>query len=134
MADGTILAWVGAKTIREHIAPKLQAAAAQEGQAEPSIVASLPVCVTDDETGIRARIGKGLAMYGQLPSYRAMFEREGATGPEEVAIVGARNQVEDQIHAMFEAGATEFSPTEFVTNASEANATRELLIELRSQG
>ena len=127
MADGTILAWVGPKTIAEHIKPTISAAAQESGNAAPSIVASLPVCLTDQEQTVRETIGTGLAMYGQLPSYRAMFEREGAAGPQDVAIVGSRAKVEDGIEAMREAGVTEFSPTEFFTNSDEAIATRELL-------
>ena len=129
-ADGTILAWVGEKTIDQHIAPKLQAAADKAGHPAPSIVASLPVCVTEDEASIRARIAKGLSMYGKLPSYRAMFDREGVEGPADVAIVGSRAQVEDRIGAMQAAGVTEFAPTEFVTNPDEAASTRDLLKQL----
>jgi 5,10-methylenetetrahydromethanopterin reductase len=129
-ADGTILAWVGPKTIRAHIAPRLFAAANKAGNPSPSIVSSLPVCVTSDPEGIRAKIAGGLKMYGQLPSYRAMFDLEGADGPADVAIVGSRAEVEDGIQAMADAGVTEFAPTEFVTNADEAGATRGLLTSL----
>ena len=127
LADGTILAWVGPKTIGEHIAPTINEAAEAAGNPKPSIVASLPVCVTDKEADVRAVIDKGLSMYGQLPSYRAMFDREGAAGPGEVAIVGSREKVVDGIAAMREAGVTEFAPTEFFTAPEEAEATRSLL-------
>ena len=69
-------------------------------------------------------------MYGQLPSYRAMFDREGVEGPADVAIVGSSAQVGDGIEAMRSAGVTEFSPTEFFTNPEEAVRTRELLVSL----
>ena len=127
MADGTILAWVGPKTIAAHINPTISAAAEEAGNPKPSIVASLPVCVTEQEAAVREKIGAGSAWYGQLPSYKAMFEREGADGPQDVAIVGSAAKVEDGIQAMREAGATEFSPTEFYSNPDEAMATRELL-------
>ncbi len=130
LADGTILAWVGPRTIREHIAPTIGEAAAAAGRPRPAVVASLPVCVTSDEAGVREKIGKGLRMYGELPSYRAMFEREGAAGPQDVAIVGSKAQVEDGIEAMREAGVTEFAPTEFFTSAEEAAQTRACLTSL----
>ncbi len=133
LAHGTILAWVGPKTIREHIAPRLREAAADAGKDEPHIVASLPVCVTDNPEEIRARIGKGLSMYGQLPSYRSMFDREGVGGPEDVAIVGSLAEVEDGVAAMMDAGVTEFSPTEFVTSPEEAIATRQMLKQMREK-
>lgn len=130
LADGTILAWVGPRTIREHIVPTISEAAAAAGNNTPDVVASLPVCVTDDEAGVREKIGAGLKMYGQLPSYRAMFDREQASGPEAVAIAGSAAQVTDAIQEMRDAGVTEFAPTEFFTNPDEAAATRELLTSL----
>ena len=131
LADGTILAWVGPRTITEHIHPVINEAAAAAGRDTPAIVASLPVCVTANEDQVRQTIGRGLAMYGQLPSYQAMFEREGAAGPADVAIVGTADQVEEGIDRMRAAGVTEFAPTEFFTNAEEAGATRDLLKKLR---
>ena len=127
LADGTVLAWVGPKTIKEHIAPSINASAEKAGNPQPAIVASLPVCVSSDPDSVRAKIAKGLSMYGQLPSYRAMFDREGAAGPADVAIVGSAQEVEDGIERVRDAGVTEFTPTEFFTNPDEAAATRELL-------
>ena len=53
------------------------------------------------------------AVYGGLPSYRAMLDKEGAAGPEDVAIVGDEATVEAGIRAMGEAGVTEFSAALF---------------------
>lgn len=130
LSDGTTLAWVGPKTVREHIAPRLAASAADAGRPAPRVIATLPVCVTDDAATVRAAIGKGLKMYGQLPSYRAMFDREGASGPEDVAIVGSSDQVRDGIMAMAEAGVTDFAASEFYLGGAEREATRELLKSL----
>lgn len=130
LADGTTLAWVGPRTVREHIAPRIQAAADSAGRLPPRIVATLPVCVTGDEAAVRARIGESLAMYGRLPSYRAMFEREGVAGPAELAIVGSPAQVTDRIDAMREAGVTDFAASEFALNADDRSATRALLKSL----
>ena len=127
LADGTTLAWVGPKTIREHIAPRLRAAADAAERPTPRIIATLPVCVTSDEQAVRAQIGKSLAMYGQLPSYRAMFDREGVAGPAELAIVGSAAEVSERIGALQEAGVTDFATSEFALNADDRTATRELL-------
>lgn len=134
LADGTVLAWVGPKTITEHIRPTIYEAAEAAGRPEPQIVASLPVCVTDNEKAIREKIGQGLSLYGQLPSYRAMFDREGVDGPADLAIVGSKDQVLEGIEAMRAAGVREFAPTEFVTNPEEAAATRALLKTLLVHG
>jgi 5,10-methylenetetrahydromethanopterin reductase len=85
--------------------------------------------VTDDEQRVRGLIQKNLAMYGELPSYKAMFEREGVAGPGELAIIGSAGKVADAIGAMAEAGVTDFAASEFTTNAEERRQTRALLQE-----
>ena len=130
LADGTTLAWVGPRTIREHIKPRLFESAAAAGRPTPRIIATLPVCVTADEVGVRARISRNLAMYGELPSYKAMFEREGVAGPGDLAIAGSASQVRDAIEAMREAGVTDFAASEFTTSAEELQQTRELLTSM----
>ena len=130
LADGTVLAWTGAKTIREHIAPRLRAAAEAAERPNPQVVASLPICVSDNPQAVREKIAQNLSMYGKLPSYRAMFEREGVDGPADVAIVGSRSEVEDQIANLADAGVTTFTPTEFGLNRDEFSATRETLLSL----
>jgi 5,10-methylenetetrahydromethanopterin reductase len=127
LADGTTLAWVGPRTVREHIVPRIKEAASAASRPEPRIIATLPVCVTEDEAEVRAAIGKGLSMYGSLPSYRAMFDREGVDGPADVAIVGSAQAVTDAVGAMAEAGVTDFAASEFYLSRAQAEQTRELL-------
>jgi F420-dependent oxidoreductase-like protein len=125
--DGTTLAWVGPRTIREHIVPTIAAAAQTAGRPAPRVVATLPVCVTNNVDGVRQLIDKQLSMYGQLPSYRAMFEREGVAGPGELALVGDDEAVADMIEVLSQAGVTDFAASEFTTTADERRNTRELL-------
>ena len=47
------------------------------------------MCVTDDPDAARARAAKLFAIYAQLPSYRAMLDREGVAGPADIAIIGS---------------------------------------------
>ncbi len=129
-ADGTTLAWVGPKTIREHIVPRLNEAAATNQRSAPRVVATLPVCVTKDANTVRQSIAKGLSLYGRLPSYKAMFEREGADGPADVALVGSRAEVADRIAELADAGVTDFAPSEYCLQREEWLDTRELLVEL----
>ena len=128
--DGTTLAWVGPKTIKEHIVPRISEAAAKAGRSTPRIIATLPVCVTDDPQKIRDLISKNLGMYGQLPSYKAMFEREGISEPGELAIVGSRARVEDSLAGLEQAGVTDFAASVFATSADEKVNTMELLSTL----
>lgn len=127
LTDGTTLAWVGPKTVREHIVPRLAEAAARADRPKPRVIATLPVCVTDNERTVRAAIGEGLKMYAQLPSYRAMFDREGVDGPADVAIVGNASAVRDGILDMAASGVTDFAASEFYLNQSDRDKTRELL-------
>lgn len=129
-ADGTTLAWVGPKTIREHIVPRLREAAAANRRSAPRVLATLPVCVTKDATAVRDAIGKGLRLYSRLPSYKAMFAREGVDGPADVALVGSRAEVSDQIAKLADAGVTDFAPSEYCLHRDEWLNTRELLVEL----
>ncbi len=131
LTDGTTLAWVGPKTVREHIAPRIREAAAQAGREAPRIIATLPVCVTDEPKTVRKAIARNLAMYGELPSYKAMFEREGADGPADVAIVGGAAQVRDRIEDMKDAGVTDFAASEFTRTPDERAETRALLRALQ---
>lgn len=134
LADGTVLAWVGAKTVGEHIVPTISAAAADASRPAPRVVASLPLCVTDDPHSVSASIDANLGSYGELPSYRAMFEREGVSSPSQVAMVGSRSQVEDAIAAMAEAGATDFTPTVYGLTQAQREDSTALLQELAAQG
>ena len=125
--QGTTLAWVGPRTVREHIVPNLSAAAEAAGRPRPRIVATLPVCVTDDAEAVRALVAKNLAMYGKLPSYRAMFDREGVRGPGELALIGDEDQVRAQLEELADAGVTDFAASEFTTTDEERERTRALL-------
>ena len=128
--DGTLLWMVGERTIADHIAPVINDAAAAAGRPAPRVVCSLPVCVTDDAAAVRSAASTAFANYGQLPSYRAMLDREGVAGPAEVAVIGSAAEVEDRLAAIAAAGATEFSAVEFTRNPDEATATRTLLARL----
>jgi len=125
--QGTILSWVGPRTIRDHIAPRLETAAADAGRPAPRIIAGLPVCVTDDADAIRASISETSAMYGDLPSYRAMFDREGVTHPGEVALAGTESEVQKMIEGLDEAGVTDFVASEFTPTPSDHARTRAFL-------
>jgi F420-dependent oxidoreductase-like protein len=106
--DGTILWMTGPATVRDHVVPVITEAAAAAGRPAPRVVCLLPVCVTSDPDAARNRAARLFAIYGQLPSYRAMLDREGAAGPGDVAIVGDEDAVGAQISALAEAGVTDF--------------------------
>ena len=61
------------------------------------VAASLPVSVTDDVDGARRQAAEEFAIYGSLPSYRAMLDREGYAGPEDAAIIGDEQTVSQRL-------------------------------------
>lgn len=128
-ADGTVTWMVGPKTLAGHIVPRITAAASEEGRSAPQIVANVPVCVTADVDTARERAGKVFSVYGQLPSYRAMLDLEGASGPPDVAVVGSEEQVASSIERFAQCGVTEFCGVGFGTR-EENSRTSELLGEL----
>lgn len=129
--DGSILWLSGPRTVETVIRPALEAAAARAGRPTPRIVASVPVCVTDDADGVRGAISAVLAGYNDLPSYRGVMDVEGAGGPADVSIVGDEAHVRAAIASFADAGATDFSALEFALDPNDAARTRALLRELR---
>ena len=127
MADGTILWMTGPATIEDHIGPKLRAAANEAGRPDPRIVAGFPIVVTDDEAGAREAIAKGLVMYGQLPSYRAMLDKEGAAGPADIAIVGNEKQVGEELDRLRDIGVTDLDAAIFPVEEGSDGRTLDLL-------
>jgi F420-dependent oxidoreductase-like protein len=125
-ADGTVLWMTGPATIRDYVVPAISAAASAAGRPSPRVVCELPVCVTSDPAAARARAAQELAIYGQLPSYRAMLDKEGAAGPADVAIVGDEDAVAAQIQALGDAGVTDFAAAEFSVGP-DRDRTRNLL-------
>jgi F420-dependent oxidoreductase-like protein len=127
--EGTILWLVGPRTIAEHIAPRLNEAAAAADRDAPRVVCSLPVCVTDDEAGARGLIGQFLDGYQDLPSYRAMLDREGAEGPADVAIVGTEAQVHEALDVLDAAGTTDFAGLPMSLDPGIVTRTRACLVD-----
>jgi F420-dependent oxidoreductase-like protein len=130
VADGTVTWMTGPTTIAEHTAPTITAAAREAGRPAPRIVVGLPICVTNDADAARARAADTYSMYGFLPSYRAMLDREGAAGPADVAIIGDEATVAAGVRRVADAGATDFSAAEFGSSSEERRRTRELLRSL----
>jgi F420-dependent oxidoreductase-like protein len=113
VADGTVTWMTGPKTVREHVAPRIGEAASAAGRPAPRVVVALPIVVSEDEGAAREAAAKRYAVYGTLPSYRAMLDREGAQGPADVVITGDERAVAQQLDALAAAGATDFVAAAF---------------------
>ncbi len=129
MASGTVTWMTGPATIESHIVPTIRTAAAEAGRPPPAVGVGLPVCVTADAGSAKARAAKTFGIYGHLPSYRAMLDREGADGPGDVAIVGTAAEVRAQVRRLAAVGATDFCGAPFGT-PEEVRATIDTMAEL----
>jgi 5,10-methylenetetrahydromethanopterin reductase len=126
VTDGTVTWMTGPATLAEHTVPAITAAAERAGRPAPRIVTSLPVCVTADPDAARERAASDFRVYGFLPSYRAMLDREGAAGPADVAIVGDEATVRAGVARIADAGVTDFVASIFGPHDARA-ATSALL-------
>ena len=108
MTAGTITWMTGYKTIETHVVPTMGKAAAAAGRPTPRVVAGVPVSATADVDAAKDMINQTLQIYGTLPSYRAMLDKEGAANPADVAIVGDEKTVRAAIQRYADAGVTDF--------------------------
>ncbi len=129
MTDGTVTWMTGVSTVADHIVPSITASAASAGRPSPRVAVGLPICVTDDPDPARDRAAKAFAVYGQLPSYRAMLDREGAAGPADVAIVGSEATGAGRLAELADAGATDFLAAVFGSR-DERDRTLGLIADL----
>ena len=124
---GTITWMTGPKTLTEHTVPTLHVAAKEAGRPAPRIVGGFPVAVTDDPSAAREKIGQALEMYGQLPSYQAMLEREGVDGPADIALVDPEKVVRDRIRELGDAGVTDLDAAIVPVEGGTRQRTLDLL-------
>lgn len=132
VADGTVTWLAGPTTLGRRIVPSLHAAAEEAGRPTPRVVAGFPVCVTAAEATARRRIGRFLAPYGAMPSYRSLLDEEGVDGPAGVALVGSDDRVAEQVDGLARRGVTDVLAY-VVGSPAEREATLGLLGRLAQQ-
>jgi F420-dependent oxidoreductase-like protein len=108
LADGTVVGLTGPKTLESHVVPTLRAAAEAAGRPTPRIVASFPIALTNDAPAAHELITQRMGMYAMLPSYRAMLDREGVSGPSDIAIVGDEHTLDAALDRLSEIGISDF--------------------------
>jgi F420-dependent oxidoreductase-like protein len=127
VADGTLTWCVGPQTLASYTVPGITAAADKAGRPAPRVIAAFPVCVTDDKAAVASRATKAFSIYPQLPSYKAMLDREGVATVADLAITGGEAEVADRIAALADAGVTDLAAVEFARSGDERQRTREVL-------
>ena len=83
--------------------------------------------ITSDAAAAKETAGKMFQMYGTLPSYRAMLDREGAASPGDVALVGDETALRAEIGRLRDAGVTDFMAALFPADEGAVERTREFL-------
>ena len=88
--------------------------------------------MTKDPAGARRAAAQQFAVYGTLPSYRAMLDREGAEGPADVVIAGDESTVVAELGKLADAGTTDFlwAPCPVEGDGDAIARTREVLANL----
>jgi F420-dependent oxidoreductase-like protein len=131
LADGTNTWMVGPKTMEEHIIARITAAARNAGRPEPRIVGGFPVILTNKPDLAREKIAEQLTIYGQLPSYRAMLDREGVAGPADIAIAGDENALRGEIKRLEDMGVTDFNAAIMPVEEGAFERTLEFLTSMK---
>jgi 5,10-methylenetetrahydromethanopterin reductase len=129
VADGTITWMTGTATIGDHIAPRINAAAEAAGRSRPRVAVSLPISVTNDVEVAKDRINEAFSIYPNLPSYKAMLDKEGAAVAADIGFIGDEEAVAASISRLADAGATDFVAA-VTGDASERDRGFALLSEL----
>jgi 5,10-methylenetetrahydromethanopterin reductase len=128
-ADGTLTWMTGPTTLATHIGPTLRTAATTVGRPQNAVrvAAALPISVTDDITTARTHATQQFAMFGRLPSYRAMLNREGHRGPEDAALIGDETTVCQRLNQLRAAGIDELVAVTYDPTPQGRARTRTLL-------
>ncbi len=129
-ADGTTTWMTGLETLARHTVPTLRRAAEAAGRSSPRVQACVPVALVSDVRAARETCNRVFEIYGRLPSYRAMLDREGAGGPGDVALVGDERAIREGLRHYREAGVTDFGASVF---AAEEGAVERTVGLLRSE-
>lgn len=109
VADGTNTWMVGPNTMENHIIAGLTQAASNAGKPQPRVVGGFPITLTSNVDAAKAAIAESLTIYGQLPSYRAMLDKEGAAGPADIAMVGDEATLRAGLARLRDMGVTHFN-------------------------
>jgi 5,10-methylenetetrahydromethanopterin reductase len=133
LADGTSTWMTGLRTLASHTVPRISDAARKAGRAAPRILAALPTSLVSDVDAARAGANESFAIYNNLPSYRAMLDREGeGCQPGDVAILGDEAELRASLGRLRDAGVTEFCAVLHNAEKGSGRRTREFLASERN--
>jgi 5,10-methylenetetrahydromethanopterin reductase len=111
-ADGVAIWLGGPRYLGEFAIPRLLRAARDADRPSPRIVSGIPIAVTRAGHA-RESAERFLAPSAKLPAYRRVLDREGASNPSEIAVVGDESQVEKALRAVADLGVTDLNAVPF---------------------
>jgi F420-dependent oxidoreductase-like protein len=130
LTAGTNTWMVGPKTMEQHIVVRLSAAASAAGRPSPRVIGGFPVVLTNAVDQTRTALAEPLAIYGQLPSYRDMLDREGLAHPQDIALIGDEAVLRAGIKRIEESGVTDFNAAIMAGDGETYERTFEFLASL----
>jgi F420-dependent oxidoreductase-like protein len=136
--DGTILWLADEKAIDEHIAPKINAAAAAAGRPAPRIVAGVPICLCapHEIDAAKARADRVLSEASVSPNYQRLLDQGDATGVSDILAAGDEDMIRARLASFESAGVTDVSVRVLPIGdgrdelLASSRRTRELVAEL----
>ncbi len=128
--DGAATWMVGLRTLAEQTVPLVHAAAARTGRPDPRILASLPIALTNDNETAAAWAAEEFGMYGRLPAYKAVLEREGLDSAAGIAIHGDEATLTKAVARLGDIGVTDLQITPFGDDEARRR-TIDFLVTLR---
>lgn len=110
-ADGTSLWMADEKAIGEHIAPKINKAAAEAGKPAPRIVAGIPVtlCANSEIEAAKERANRILAEAETSPNYQRLLDRGEARNVGDLCAAGDEELILKRFKQFADAGVTDLS-------------------------
>lgn len=110
-ADGTSLWMADEKSIGEHIAPKINKAAAEAGKPAPRIVAGIPVtlCANSEIDAAKDRANRILAEAETSPNYQRLLDRGEARNVGDLCAAGDEESILKRFKQFADAGVTDLS-------------------------
>ena len=126
VADGTVTWMTGPETIRNHISPVINAAAEEAGRPVPQVIAAVPVCITSDLDIAEEYAKRDFGFYGDLPSYRAMLEREGLANSWDIALSGSFEEDGEGLQKYSDSGGTQIFAAVYGPDEAREQTVREL--------
>lgn len=127
LADGTITWMTGPNTLESYIIPTINEAANGAGKSDATVAAGFPIVLTNDADEARENISRMLQIYGMLPSYRAMLDKEGAEGPADLAIAGDEATLRSAMQRLKDIGVTNFCASIVAKDGQEFGRTLDFL-------